>query len=193
MSSPSALIRCFLALYPDDAARGAFGEYVTKLRKLNPTVRWEKEPHIHITLKFIGDIERSAAQRVAAHIKARLSGAKAIDAVVSVVGAFPNMRHPRVIWLGFREPVPELVAMQRAIDDMAYLEGVSRDRTPFSPHFTIGRVKEYSRIRHLYSDIEANPFEPVPVTFTSMRVMESTLTPAGAIHTELGRLDLPHA
>ena len=185
------MIRCFLALYPDDEARGAIGSYVEQLRQRNGSVRWEKAAQIHITVKFIGDIERSAAQRVAAHIKARLSGAKAIDGLLNVVGAFPNMRHPRVLWLGFSDPVPELTTMQRAIDDICHAEGVSRDRTQFAPHFTIGRVKEYSRTARLYDHMMACPFTPVPVSFTAMCVMESTLTPSGAIHTELGRLDLP--
>lgn len=185
------MIRCFLALYPDEEARGVIGAYVNELRKRNGSVRWEKEAQIHITLKFIGDIERSAAQRVAAHIKTRLSGAKAIDATLDTLGAFPNMRHPRVLWLGFSEPVPQLLEMQRAIDDMAHAEGVSRDRNAFTPHFTIGRVKEYSRTARLYDTLMACPFSAVPVSFNAMCVMESTLTPSGAIHTELGRLDLP--
>jgi hypothetical protein len=52
-------------------------------------------------------------------------------------------------------------------------------------------VKEYSRTARLYDTLMACPFSAVPVSFDAMCVMESTLTPKGAIHTELGRLDLP--
>ena len=67
---------------------------------------------------------------------------------------------------------------------------IDREKKQFTPHMTIGRVKDPSIAADLQEALRSCSFEAIPVTFRAVRVMRSTLTPSGAIHQEIGRADL---
>ncbi len=183
-------IRCFVAVYPDGEALEAMAGFVSRLRGRNGSIRWERPGQMHITMKFAGDVPRERALEAADALRERIGNLAGFGGIIDTVGAFPNFRRPRIIWLGFSRPAGALTRIQSASEEAWAGQGVPRERNPFRPHFTIGRVKENSNISNLENDIAACSFSAVPVSFNSVRVMESRLTPAGAIHSELARIDL---
>jgi 2'-5' RNA ligase len=183
-------IRCFVAVYPDRDALEAMAGFVSRLRARNGSIRWERPGQMHITMKFAGDVPRERALTAADAMRERIAALPDFSGIIDIVGAFPNFRRPRIIWLGFSRPAGELTTIQAAAEEAWAGQGVARERNPFKPHFTIGRVKENSDTSNLENDIAACSFSAVPVSINSVRFMESKLTPAGAVHSEFARIDL---
>lgn len=185
----SKLIRSFIALYPDAGATSHIADFINEIRARNRSVRWEHPDKVHITLKFLGDVESSVLDAIAADLRERMAGQHAFSALIDRTGAFPNLRRPRIIWLGFAEIQERIQQLQRVTDEVCTAHGLEPEQKKFTPHFTIGRARRNADTGSLENDIEACSFQPVPVHFTAVRIMESTLTPQGAIHTERARIE----
>lgn len=183
------VIRCFLALYADAAAREAMSSVITCLRAQNGGIRWERPGQVHITARFLGDVPRERVPDLERALRDRLASVPAFDSAIDTIGAFPNLRRPRIIWLGCSRPHPVLHAVHDACEEACAELGLARDDKAFTPHFTVGRVRESSDVRHLDTEIAACSFPPIRAHFLALRIMRSTLAPGGAVHEELGRID----
>ncbi len=181
---PHTLIRSFIALYPDAEAAQAIASFLACLAGKNRAVKWEKPGQVHITLKFLGDVETSTLHAIARRLDEKLKGSGEVESVIDVTGGFPNLRDPRIVWLGFSSPVNRILDIQRLTEDICEQEGIEREKKRFTPHFTIGRVKSRDGAGDLENDLAACSFHAIPVRAAAVRIMESTLTPNGAIHRE---------
>jgi RNA 2',3'-cyclic 3'-phosphodiesterase len=188
MNRNAEVIRSFLAIYPDAEAREAMARVIDCLRGRNPTIRWERPPQVHITAKFLGDIPRAVVRPLQSGLEERLTGLAPITGEINLTGAFPNLRRPRIMWLGFRAAPPALHTVREACEELCAAEGLERDPKSFTPHFTIGRVKDASDTRHLEEEIAACSFPPIRVEFGALCIMKSTLAPGGAVHEVLARI-----
>lgn len=185
-------VRAFIALYPDPAARVEVARFVDCLRTRERGVRWEQAEKIHITMKFLADTETETLDAMASALEDAVVAMQAdgglpatgIEGVIDAVGGFPNLRRPRIVWLGFSRP-PEAVAMlQRVVEEACAAFGAEREERAFTPHFTIGRVRRDADTAGLEKGLQACSFHPSPVRFTRLCIMESTLAPTGAMHKE---------
>ncbi len=186
----SKLIRSFIALYPDLHAREHIGEFIACMREQNRSCRWEQPEKVHITLKFLGDVQPEALEEIAADLRREIQPEGEILARLDRTGAFPNMRRPRIIWLGFSEAVPRVLSLHRLTDEICERHGLLRDEQKFTPHCTVGRVRRGAGTEGLENELTACSFQPATVHFSAVRIMESTLTSRGAIHTERARISL---
>ncbi|PLX32889.1 MAG: RNA 2',3'-cyclic phosphodiesterase [Ignavibacteria bacterium] len=185
----SKLVRSFIALYPDPAARTHITDFLRELRTRDRSVRWEHPDKVHITLKFLGDVEAAVLDAITADLKARIADQSTFSARIDRTGAFPNLRRARIVWLGFAGEEQQILQLQRGTEEVCAAHGLEPEQKKFTPHFTIGRVRRNADIGSLENDIAACSFQPVPVQFTAVRIMESTLTPQGAIHKERARIE----
>jgi 2'-5' RNA ligase len=188
MNTRSDTIRCFIALYPDAAASEQIANFVSYMSGVNSTIKWEKSSQIHITMKFIGDIDRKTLMDIVQTLRTQIPDHPQVKGNIDKVGAFPNFRNPRILWLGFSEAMLQLAKLQRIIEEICEEKDIPKERGAFTPHFTIGRVKERSIVRDLDQSAASAGYQAVPVTFGDVRFMASTLTPAGAIHKEIARI-----
>jgi 2'-5' RNA ligase len=186
----SNLIRSFIALYPDESAKQHIANFLQCMRARNRAVRWERPDNVHITLKFLGDVESSTLDTIVHDLNARILPEGAITARLDSTGAFPGMRQPRIVWLGFTQQMESLLTLQRAVENVCETHGLERDQKKFTPHVTIGRVRLQSETAGLENDLEACSFQPATVHFSAVHIMESTLTPQGALHRERARIAL---
>ncbi|MBN1448930.1 MAG: RNA 2',3'-cyclic phosphodiesterase [Bacteroidetes bacterium] len=183
-------IRSFIALYPDSSAREQMSAFIACLKSRYPSIRWEQPDKIHITMKFLGDVEPATLDAITAQLRSSIHPSPPIDARIDRTGAFPSLQRPRIVWLGFTEMLQPVLDLQRITEETCERHGIERERKSFTPHFTIGRVKQHSDTIGLENALEACSFSPVPVRFIAVRVMESTLTPQGAVHRERARIEL---
>jgi len=163
--------------------KDAIADAVRPDREGRGSVSWVAKGNLHITLKFLGEIR---ADRIAALGEA-LSGVAAgfppfsLDAFGG--GAFPGTRNPRVLWVGFREPLELVGKLQQNIENALSGAGFPREDRPFHPHITVGRVRGV--LPPAWGDrfvqgLAGRDFGTVPVS--SIVLFESRLSPGGAIY-----------
>jgi 2'-5' RNA ligase len=135
---------------------------------------------LHLTLKFLGDVEETELPEVVAAVARASTGTPPFGFETRSLGAFPSPARPRVLWVGI-EPVDELMALQQAIDGELTKLGFPREKRRFHPHITLGRIRDprAESVQGILDDLVA-PEEKVVVN--EVRVMRSTLRPGGALH-----------
>ena len=101
-------------------------------------MRWVRPEGLHITLKFLGSIPPSKVELVRAAVERATLGVETVSVRVHGVGAFPNLRRPRVLWIG--ADAPGLAPLTARIDSALVAAGFAPAEREFSPHLTLGRV-----------------------------------------------------
>lgn len=138
--------------------------------------------NMHFTLLFLGEI----TEEVAANVKKALSTVsfKPIEVKFTHVGAFPNPRSPRVIWIGVDEiSSRQLVELASQVEKKLEPLGFKSDK-PFKAHLTIFRIK--NRADDISGMIEKfKKIDPGKYTMTELKFRQSVLTPNGPIYSDL--------
>jgi 2'-5' RNA ligase len=183
---PEKLIRCFIAIKMPDTLLTDIGQYIQQIKKLAPDVRWVKARSIHITLKFLGEIEENLLQQVVNELHPLKNLVEPFDLVVSGFGSFPSEKNPRVFWIGLEADVKNsLFTLHKWIDTKLESLGFTKEKRRFSPHLTVGRVKRPQNYNKLYHFIERNPFPKRIFKVEKVILMRSELNVAGAIYTPI--------
>ena len=155
--------------------------------KRTENVRPVPKGQIHLTLKFLGDQDERKVEKLCSSLKDTLNGTEPFDIVVEGVGAFPDMRHPKVVWLGVKDP-ESLIGLAEKVDSAVKDLKLKSDDKRFSPHITIGRVNGRADLDDLFSRYKGTAF--CCFRCDHVDVMKSVLTPKGAIHSVVGRIEL---
>lgn len=184
----SDLIRCFIALYPDADALPSIESYLECLSKKDLPLRMEKIGHVHMTVRFLGDTPSATIDAIHRELEERLADQPVIEAVLDRVGVFPNARAPRVVWIGFSLGFDSFHSLHLIVEGTCRAHGIEADTKKFTPHLTVARVKDAGRWPYLEKEIESSSFQATPVQFRALHMMESALTPKGAIHRERSRV-----
>jgi 2'-5' RNA ligase len=156
-------------------------------------VKWVKPESIHLTLKFLGDIRPDRVERVAALLARLTAGCAPFAFEAAGIGAFPNERNPKVIWAGLKTD-RRLIDFQEKLDEALAGIGFAREDRPFSPHLTLGRLRDGRSRKEIAALIERHAagsfgrFEAGTVIF-----YKSDLRPAGPVHTPLKEFILQSA
>ncbi|MEW6327989.1 MAG: RNA 2',3'-cyclic phosphodiesterase [Thermodesulfobacteriota bacterium] len=185
------MIRSFLAVDLPLALRESMISATMGLRTSAADVKWIRPEGIHLTLKFLGNIEEGQIEPIVNAVSGVITDQKPLALKAEGMGAFPDLRRPRVIWIGMTGDIERLMVIQKGIEQALSALGFPAEDRPFTPHLTLGRVRSYKRTSDLahkiegLKDINFNPF-----TVTELILYKSTLRPEGAIYTPLRRLPL---
>lgn len=150
-------------------------------------VRTSPPEQIHITLRFIGDVDESRVDDIEDCVARAVEGVRPFTVRVSGAGAFPKRERPSVVWIG-ASPQREMAAIAGRIGDNLRAAGVDFDTKPFKFHITVGRCRGPADLRGFFdtfSDSEFTSFDCGEVL-----IMRSVLGPAGAKHTVLRRVPI---
>lgn len=188
-------MRLFIALNFPDETRRALHDASAALRDAVPRgVSWVRPDGLHLTLKFLGEVEEARVAEVAAAL-GRVAAAHApVRLVVAGVGAFPSLARPRVVWAGV-DPTPRLELLQHDVEAACAELGFEVEGRAFRPHVTLGRVRPGTRasdarvesLRALAAAAsQATPSADVLVP--TLDLMGSVLMPGGARHEAVARL-----
>ncbi|MCX6356773.1 MAG: RNA 2',3'-cyclic phosphodiesterase [Candidatus Aureabacteria bacterium] len=184
-------VRLFVAIELDEAAWQALGRIQARLTRELPAVRWVKPEAIHLTLKFLGDTREDDVERVKESLKQSASGIIPFAVHLSGLGAFPNSRNPRVIWVGVEENTGMLSRLVEQIEARLSPLGFPREERGFTPHLTLGRVKEKGGARGFESLLPALSrciaHEHIA---NALSLIRSDLSPQGPTYTTLHAVTL---
>jgi len=185
------LIRTFIAIEIPDDVKSKMREVQDVLRKSGADVGWVRPEGVHLTLKFLGNVEAGRIGELMASVSAAVSGTGPFELIVGGIGVFPNERSLRVVWLGLGGGMDALASLYEKVEAVCETLGFKRESRPFRPHLTLGRVKSpRGRERLIRAVAELEKIEAGRFTAGAVSVMKSELRPTGAVYTELGRTEL---
>ena len=142
---------------------------------------WVARDNYHITLRFLGDIDPSIVGELKEFCISMVSTMPAFQCVLDRVGAFPSIERARVVWLGGQAP-DEFRALSRSLSAGLLDLGFSRSRPDALVHVTLVRVKGHPDPALPTIISRLHPIPPLTAPIDRMTLMESTLTPRGAIY-----------
>lgn len=177
-------MRAFLALEPSSDVRARLVAAQAALARHRAAVRWARNDQLHVTVKFLGDVEDAALDALRRALAPALAGTAALAADVLGLGAFPDPRRPRVLWAGVE--CAALAAIAHAVDAAAAAVGVAPEARPFHAHVTLGRVRAGTSSGALRHAIEARATEAFGAcVFRELVAFRSDLRRDGALYTKL--------
>ena len=149
-------------------------------------VKWVSMENLHITLKFLGEIDNKQLQDVKSVIKEVASDEKAFSIKGGYLGAFPSLEKARVVFFGLESGKAEVMRLFDKLEHKLAKNGFLREQKPYHPHITIGRAK-----RRVY---DLRPFRETRVEFLdrvdSIVLFKSTLRPEGPVYEVIYRGEL---
>ncbi|MCJ7790877.1 MAG: RNA 2',3'-cyclic phosphodiesterase [Dehalococcoidia bacterium] len=188
-------IRSFIAIELPQAVKTGLQQLQTELTLPRYSfVKCVSPEGIHLTLKFLGNISAQKVTDITGVMEQASQGVNPFQLQLTEVGAFPNMRRPRVLWVGIKGEVDKLVGWQQRIDMGLVPLGFAKEARPFTPHLTLARLRENcsSGDRLNFGEMFANAHVEVDYNFTvsSLNLMKSQLLPAGAVYSRLTEVKL---
>lgn len=133
--------RCFVAVALPDHLREAIRDFFQPHATPVGGVKWIRREHLHLTLKFLGDVVAERIPTLAAALDDILAPFLPFQVRLRGAGAFPAATRPRVIWIGVAEGAAELTALAGAVERSMVALGFPPEERPFAAHLTVGRVK----------------------------------------------------
>lgn len=181
-------MRLFIALHLPDHVRGALAAAQERLRRGNPPVRWTDATNIHLTLQFLGETGAALVPALVAGL-ADLH-VPPIRLTLSGLGAFPGLQRPRVIWAGVAGDLAALDRLRAAVFALTTPLGFAPETRPFTPHLTLGRLRDDARpeaIRALAAALRSAEPPPALAWEAGRPILyQSILKPEGAVYIALG-------
>jgi len=184
------MLRAFIAVQLSDELKRQIGSVQEELRReLAGRIGWTNPNSIHLTLKFLGDIRESQIQPLQGVLQRAAAPAQPFSLEARGVGAFPNPRAPRVIWLGLVGGSGEMGALRRLqaeIENGTAELGFQKEARAFTPHLTLARIRDRVDQGVLDKILAANQNRAVGrFTAASVGLIRSELRPSGTVYTTL--------
>jgi len=185
-----SLLRTFIAVEIPPHVQKKIQQETEPLRKAigASLVRWVAVQNIHLTLKFLGDVSPASVDILSQMLRTEADSYPAFDMHISEVGSFPSLRRPRVLYIGIQAPA-ELEALYRGIESACARLGYESETRDFSPHLTLGRVKQdasaldQQKIRRALAETKIDSLGTARVN--SVHLYKSDLKPTGSVYTQI--------
>ncbi|MGA7194179.1 MAG: RNA 2',3'-cyclic phosphodiesterase [Anaerolineales bacterium] len=185
-----SLLRAFIAVEIPSSLQHTIQESTASLRKALGTdlIRWVPPQNVHLTLKFLGDVSPSNLNLIKQMLTAEAGQHPCFEMQIKSIGSFPNSRRLRVIWVGLHAPAA-LESLQRGIESASARLGYAADEKSFSPHLTIGRVKQNLsalEIQRIRAELEKTKIGLLGVVHVDgAHLFKSDLQSSGSVYTKL--------
>jgi 2'-5' RNA ligase len=185
-----SLLRAFIAIELPVSIQNAIQRETASLRQALDTslVRWVPAHNLHLTLKFLGNVSSANIEILNQMLMQEAGQQPEFDLHVSGIGSFPTSRRPRVLWVGLHAPAT-LADLQRSIESSAARLGYVPEERPFSPHLTIGRVRQNlsaANLQKIRNSLERTVVGNLgSARIDSVHLFRSDLQPGGSVYTRL--------
>ena len=179
-------IRTFIALELPPAVISLLHKVQQDLKRMNIRARWARPENIHITLKFLGDINPGDIDKIGAAMTAAAIEFPPVTLTVRGIGVFPGIKRPRVIWVGLGGDIRSLLSLQSRLEQELAGAGFPKDKRSFKAHLTLGRIKQSAgpavirRMISQHATLNSDDF-----TCNQVILFKSDLKPSGAVYSKL--------
>lgn len=183
-----SLVRVFLGIPLPRQLQGSINVIQRQLQTEIPAARWVDPKNLHLTLHFFGEIEQETLEKIRVSVLSVIGCNRPFQVEVKRLGAFPNQRRPRIIWLDL-EPIDQLKQLHQDCSNLLHQAGVVTESRPYSPHLTIGRLRQpQPDLTDLFHSVGRRRIGTLPVD--KLILYESRLLSSGAEHIPLFAVNL---
>ena len=183
-------IRTFIAIDLPLSLQESLDKQTARLRQTlgDNVIRWVSPHNMHLTLKFLGKVPAAHLDFLKQMLTQAADSTPQFDLQIGGIGSFPSSKRPRVLWVGIHAPT-SLASLQRMIEEGANRLGFEKEERAFSPHLTVGRirqgidVKEIQKISNAISTIQLGKIGTARVD--SVHLYKSDLNSEGSVYTKL--------
>ena len=186
----SQQFRLFIAVAIPEDVKAKLAEAQSELRRAMPEhgVRWTPREQFHLTLRFLGDVEKERVEALGEALRAACRGFGALHLQADRVGFFPDLHRPRVAWAGVRDREERLPVLQQVVDAATGDFTSEPKEERFTGHVTLARIKAIARPEaEALGKAKAGLAERFfgQWTIGHVELMRSVLSPHGATHSTL--------
>ena len=184
-------MRTFIGIPLPDEQRASLVRLQQQLLASGADVRWVASEAIHVTLKFLGEIDDTQRQAIAQALQEIGKQTPSFALGLDGVGAFPSTSAPRVIWVGIGEGAEPLTRLAGAIEGAVGALVCRQEPRPFSPHITLGRVRSSRGRAALTARLRNLAWSPLSSwRVSAYQLYQSVLSPTGPRYTVLAEIPL---
>jgi len=177
-------MRLFIAVNLPESWKDTLAKPREAIEWLGRGVKWVEPRGMHLTLKFLGEVEEGLLEEIEAGIDRAAEGIRPFEMRISGTGVFPNRKRPRVYWAGIQAPSPLLVLQSTLEKEMEAL-GFEPEEREFKPHLTLARIKEPRGKERMTDAVLSFRLDGEPMVVDRVSLMRSHLSSAGARYEEL--------
>jgi RNA 2',3'-cyclic 3'-phosphodiesterase len=188
-------VRTFIAVdFPPNMLK-KIAEIISFFKTLTPEkdLKWVETDNLHLTIKFLGEIEENKTAQVKHTLSQALKDQNCFDIEINGLGMYPNKNKPRVIWLGITGANP-LSEIYNVLNQELTSLGFTPERRAFSPHLTIARIRrntDHKQAQGIGEILSKYKVETLgATTIEQVHLYQSVLTPSGPIYTLMHSVDL---
>lgn len=187
-------MRAFIAIPLPEEAQESLLKLQDILKTSGADIKWVEPKNIHLTLKFLGDINERTVGHISTAIQKIASGQKSFRIRTKELGVFPKPTFARVIWVGIDTGAVETRALAAQIEEASTKLGIPSETKPFTTHITLGRVrsqKNLEKLLHAIENASALTTEyPQQFIVSEIILYQSTLSLQGPIYEKICRVSL---
>lgn len=184
-------IRAFIAISLPESVLQSIVNAQETLKKSGLKIRWVRKEGMHLTVKFLGDIDRGDVESIRSAMERATNAFSPLVLHGERVGVFPDLKRARVVWAGVSGDVEVLRALQRDLDLQLNGLGFPREKRLFKGHLTLGRIKGRIDGAKLGGTLRAlGDFRTASFTVQSLILFQSDLRPDGAVYSKLAEVRL---
>jgi 2'-5' RNA ligase len=180
-------MRTFIAIELSDEIKNTLDQTQSHLKYAGADVKWVELSNIHLTLKFLGEIDEKTCENVKSILDETAKSYKPFEISLKEIGAFPNIDFPRVIWVGLDKGEKETTELADKINTaLSDQVGFDKEARVFAAHLTIGRVRSPKNKPALKEKFTTCSLKLTTSQIVSSVILfQSTLTSAGPVYTKL--------
>ena len=184
------MIRSFVAVNIPEIVRNELAGIERQLKSRCGDVKWVRPESLHMTLKFLGNVDPGGLDAISRVLERSAVSLAAFSLVLGGLGRFPHSGAPRVIWVGVREGAEQLKGLAASVETALMTRGFEREKRPFSPHLTLGRVRMPKSASGMDEAIREIDYMSEPFTVAEFSLMRSDLLPSGARYSVIHSVQL---
>ena len=154
-------------------------------------IRWVKPVNMHLTIKFLGDVDPSDIEAVGRLLSDTAANHPIFDLAPRGVGLFPNIRRPSIIWTGIAGQTDVLGSIHKSVNSGLTDIGFEADKRPYRGHLTLGRIKTHMDQSRLVTALRVNQeFASEAFSVERLVMFKSERHPNGPVYTKLYEVPL---
>jgi 2'-5' RNA ligase len=178
-------MRTFIAIPIPEDCLNMLERLQQNLRACRADVRYTPIKSIHLTLKFLGEVNPELLPELAKSVEKAAPRQAGFELRLRGIGCFPNQKNPRVIWCGIEGETERLSELFNSVETACASLGFAPEHRDFHPHLTLGRVKGKRNLQPLLDCIKIGSDLERKFRVDCINIYKSTLRPRGAEYTVL--------